>query len=94
MSKDKVTNINKTPNDFVKEEAENNPNNQQFEYICPNTGITKSEERHLVRVRLAQHTHWIVDEIERLKNVHRKIDAITDAIDEQVKKEKEAKKNA
>ena len=94
MSKDKITNINKTPNDFVKEETENNPNNQQFEYTCPNTGIIKSEERNLVRVRLAQHTYWIVDEIERLKNVHRKLDVITDAIDEQVKKEKEAKENA
>ncbi len=91
MSKDKVTNINKTPNDYVKEEAENNPNNQQFEYTCPNTGITKSEERHLVRVRLAQYTYWIEAEIERLRGVRNKIDSITNVIDEQVSKEKESK---
>lgn len=93
----KITNIDKTPNDYVKEEEEdrfaNDPDHQQFEYTCPNTGAFKSEERYLLRIRLAQYTHWIADEIKRLEKVREKIDDITSVIDEQVEKEKEANKD-
>lgn len=93
----KITNIDKTPNDYVKEKQEDNlaghPDHQEFEYTCPNTGAIKSEQRFLLRIRLAQYTHWINDEIQRLKNVHQKIDAITSVIDEQVEKEKEVNKD-
>jgi hypothetical protein len=94
MSKDKVTNIDKTPNDFVKEKAEqewlNDPNHQDYEFTNPITNEKESEPRFLVRGRLAQWTHYIVDELNRLNNVYAKCKVIMNAIDEQVAKEKES----
>tara|TARA_R100000995_G_C3481174_1_gene123998 strand:+ start:1644 stop:1934 length:291 start_codon:yes stop_codon:yes gene_type:complete len=94
----KITNIDKTPNDYVKEEQENrlakDPDHQEYTFINPVTDKEESLSRFLVRSRLAQWTHYIADELVRLNAVHERCMKINAAIDEQVAKEKEEKKNA
>ena len=90
----KITNIDKTPNDFVKEKEEQHPDHQDYEFINPITNEVESLPRFLVRSRLAQWTHYISDEIKRLNIAHSRCLEINDHIDEQVAKEKEAKKDA
>jgi|TARA_R100000458_G_scaffold22931_1_gene20504 hypothetical protein len=84
----KITNIDKTD---IAKNLIHNTNKKKYEYTCPNTGVTKYEERFLLRIRLAQYTHWISDEINRLKAVREKIDIITDAIDQEVEIEEQMK---
>tara|TARA_R100001129_G_C5204407_1_gene214794 strand:+ start:116 stop:394 length:279 start_codon:yes stop_codon:yes gene_type:complete len=83
----KITNIDKTAKNLTE-----NTDKKKYEYTCPNTGATRYEERFLLRIRLAQYTHWINDEIDRLKNVRDKIDIITDAIDKEVEIEEQMAK--
>ena len=90
----KITNIDKTPNDFVKEKEEQHPDHQEYTFINPVTDKEESLSRFLVRSRLAQWTHYIADELVRLNAVHERCMKINAAIDEQVAKEKEAKKDA
>ena len=90
----KITNIDKTPNDFVKEKEEQHPDHQDYEFINPITNQVESLPRFLVRGRLAQWTHYIHAEIERLTKAHSLCIQTNNAIDEQVAKEKEAKKDA
>tara|TARA_R100001443_G_scaffold20454_1_gene32381 strand:+ start:2211 stop:2495 length:285 start_codon:yes stop_codon:yes gene_type:complete len=91
MSKDKVTNItDKSPNDFVKEKAENDPNSQLYKHINPITGEEDSVERDVLRVRLAQWMFYIRAEEFRLQNVYQKLQNLVDEIDELRTKEKES----
>lgn len=93
----KITNIDKTPNDYVKEEQENclakDPDHQEYTFINPVTDKEESLPRFLVRSRLAQWTHYISDELARLNAVHDKCMKISAAIDEQKSKETEANKD-
>ncbi len=105
MSKDKVTNIDKTPNDFVKEKAEEegnreaqeredrlakDPSHQEYIFINPVTNKKESLPRFLLRSRLAQWTHYICDEITRLNAVHDRCMKISAEIDKQKANEEEA----
>ena len=96
MSKDKITDINKTPHEmWAKKKAEqewlNDPNHQDYEFTNPISNKKESEPRFLVKGRLAQWTHYIVDELDRLNKVYDKCKVIMNDIDEQVAKEKESK---
>lgn len=93
----KITNIDKTPNDYVKEKEEDSlakdPDHQEYTFINPVTDKEESLPRFLVRSRLAQWTHYIADELIRLNAVHEKCMEINADIDEQKAKEQEANKD-
>lgn len=93
----KITNIDKTPNDYVKEKAEDrmadSPDHQEYTFTNPVTDKQESLPRFLVRSRLAQWTHYIADELVRLNAVHDRCMEISADIDEQVAQEKEANKD-
>tara|TARA_Y100000004_G_scaffold167251_1_gene199662 strand:+ start:321 stop:611 length:291 start_codon:yes stop_codon:yes gene_type:complete len=93
----KITNIDKTPNDYVREEQEDrisgHPDHQDYEFLNPITSEIETMPRFLVRSRLAQWTHYINDEIKRLNIVHSRCLEISEHIDNQVEKEKEANKD-
>jgi hypothetical protein len=91
MTKDKVTNI--TVAEAQKKAEENkwqdNPDLRDYEFVNPLTNEKQSMPRHLIRTRMAQWTHFIAAEIDRLHKVHEKCLEIGSVIDKEVDKEKE-----
>ena len=90
----KITDINKTPHEmWNKEKAEqeclNDPDHQDYEFTNPITNEKESIPRYLIRGRLAQWTHYIVNDLGRLNKVYDKCKEIMNDIDKQASKEKE-----